>query len=75
MNILKYFIPHHPENYRKDNAEKYEVDCPICRKKNLIDKNQKEITGCDKKCVVCYDKNISIFFRIAVTPIFVAIAI
>ncbi len=44
------------------NQKPIEVKCPICKNKNLINKNQQKVFGISDNCVVCMCNSASVFF-------------
>lgn len=39
------------------------LDCPVCRKENIVNSSQTGITGLEQKCSVCLDNNANVFFE------------
>jgi hypothetical protein len=51
-----------PLNLQNINYEvEYKIDCPICKVKNKIYKNQKKVNGIEDKCIICLENPIEIF--------------
>ena len=47
--------------YECPKIEFFKIDCPLCSKINVIEKNQSKIFGLEEKCKVCKDNVINIF--------------
>jgi len=47
--------------YDCPDIEFFKIDCPLCSKINVIEKNQSKIFGLEEKCKVCKDNTINIF--------------
>jgi hypothetical protein len=51
---------HNEHNIKKQ--EMIQVNCPICKQTNQINKNQQKVFGSSDNCVICLTNNVEIFF-------------
>lgn len=51
-----------PKNSNNQVEKKINIQCPLCKKSNQINKKQQKIYGLSDTCVVCLGNNVEVFF-------------